>query len=107
MSIPTFPKWARPFYSLSIRRKYVVNPNDDPLIAVTAFNKSRDEERVCKACFTWFRRGEHVFRNPGRFDDFQGRPLVYPHQAPDDVAKHIDIQSVGLIPLLIVDYCTY
>lgn len=76
------------------QRKYVDDHNTDPLRAVTGFNLSRVNDRICKACFTWFRVGEHVFQNPDNFNAFHQRPPT-PLQTPKEMLPYIQIQMDG------------
>ncbi|KAK0111276.1 hypothetical protein ONS95_001648 [Cadophora gregata] len=82
-------------------RRCAEDDNDIPRNAVYGFNISRDNERICKACFTWFRVGEHVFRNPDHFTAFRQRPPV-PYPFPEEMQPYIHMQMVGLTICLIV-----
>ncbi|KAK0112251.1 hypothetical protein ONS96_001500 [Cadophora gregata f. sp. sojae] len=75
-------------------RRCAEDDNDIPRNAVYGFNISRDNERICKACFTWFRVGEHVFRNPDHFTAFRQRPPV-PYPFPEEMQPYIHMQMRG------------
>ncbi|KAH9216181.1 hypothetical protein DL95DRAFT_460468 [Leptodontidium sp. 2 PMI_412] len=67
--------------------------NPDPRRAIDAYNKSREDDRICPACHTWFRVGEKVFESPDNFQEFCQRPSP-PLQFPNNVLKYIAIQRV-------------
>ncbi|KAH7333456.1 hypothetical protein BKA65DRAFT_507853 [Rhexocercosporidium sp. MPI-PUGE-AT-0058] len=48
--------------------------NEDPKQALLAYNNSRESDRVCPVCYTWFRVGENPFENPDNFEQFIHRP---------------------------------
>ncbi|KAL2065430.1 hypothetical protein VTL71DRAFT_3100 [Oculimacula yallundae] len=70
--------------------KYDDDFHEDQEIALAGFNKSRPYDRICPACFTWFRIGENVFNNPENFKEFFERQ----HRGPDS-AIDTEIQRVG------------
>ncbi|KAG4438603.1 hypothetical protein IFR05_005927 [Cadophora sp. M221] len=89
----TSPYKAPMMMNTMYTRRVADDFNSDPRRAIDGYNRSRTEDRICRACHTWFRVGEKVFENPVNFQEFCRRPSP-PHQFPDDVIPYISIQRV-------------
>jgi hypothetical protein len=68
----------------------------DPLLILGAniliYNKSRDIDRVCPACFRWYHVGE-VFKSYSSFEEFTARPALAHPEVEQQVAAEQEVES--------------
>jgi hypothetical protein len=54
------------------------------------YNKSRDTDRICPACFRWYRVGEG-FKSYSNLDEFITRPTLAPPEVEQEVAAEQEV----------------
>ena len=60
-------------------------------VKILIYNKSRDVDRVCPACMSWYRVGEQGGKEFGSFREFLDREMLEKMEVVGDVGEEQDV----------------